>query len=138
MAEGKALAWKGQPRSSLFCGQAAEKAAAQSDREINGYRIESISITHDRQEHYQRQGVPQPAQARARALPTAVLVHGDCNGRLLRRIACMPTCIAGTRRCGVHAHCWGGTAGLWHVMRMQSASTSVGLGKQWHVWQAVS
>lgn len=37
--------------------QAAEKAAAQSDREINGYRIESISITHDRQEHYQRQSM---------------------------------------------------------------------------------
>ena len=37
--------------------QAAEKAAAQSDREINGYRIESISITHDRQEHYQRQSI---------------------------------------------------------------------------------
>ncbi len=37
--------------------QAAEKAAAQSDREINGYRIESISITHNRQEHYQRQAM---------------------------------------------------------------------------------
>ena len=35
--------------------QAAEKAAAQSDREINGYRIESISVTHDRHTHYQRQ-----------------------------------------------------------------------------------
>ena len=37
--------------------QAAEKAAAQSDREINGYRIESISVTHDRHTHYQRQTV---------------------------------------------------------------------------------
>ncbi len=37
--------------------QAAEKAAAQSDREINGYRIESISVTHDRHTHYQRQAV---------------------------------------------------------------------------------
>ena len=40
--------------------QAAEKAAAQSNREISGYRIESISITHERQEHYVRKqsGLP--------------------------------------------------------------------------------
>ena len=44
--------------------QAAEKAAAQSDREINGYRIESISVTHDRHTHYQRQAVP-PSQVPA-------------------------------------------------------------------------
>lgn len=43
--------------------QAAEKAAAQSDREINGYRIESISVTHDRHTHYQRQSVT-PAQVK--------------------------------------------------------------------------
>ncbi|CAK0732520.1 hypothetical protein CVIRNUC_000142 [Coccomyxa viridis] len=42
--------------------QAAEKAAAQSDREINGYRIESISVTHDRHTHYQRQSAT-PSQA---------------------------------------------------------------------------
>ena len=35
--------------------QAAEKAAAQSNREMNGYRIESISVTHDCHTHYQRQ-----------------------------------------------------------------------------------
>ena len=37
--------------------QAAEKAAAQSNREISGYRIESISLTHERQEHYLRKHV---------------------------------------------------------------------------------
>ena len=43
-----------------MCAQAAEKAAAQSNREISGYRIESISITHERQEHYVRKqsGLP--------------------------------------------------------------------------------
>ena len=56
----------------LHAVQAAEKAAAQSNREISGYRIESISITHERQEHYVRKqsglptglastGVPQEA-----------------------------------------------------------------------------
>jgi hypothetical protein len=48
--------------------QAAEKAAAQSDREINGYRIESISITHDRQEHYQRQAMSAAQQVREKSL----------------------------------------------------------------------
>ena len=38
--------------------QAAEAAAAQSNREISGYRIESISITDERQRHYQnKQGM---------------------------------------------------------------------------------
>lgn len=37
--------------------QAADKAAAQSNREISGYRIESISLTHERQEHYLRKHV---------------------------------------------------------------------------------
>lgn len=37
--------------------QAAEKAAAQSNREISGYRIESISLTHERQAHYLRKHV---------------------------------------------------------------------------------
>jgi hypothetical protein len=53
-------------RTACICNahlnmQAAEKAAAQSDREINGYRIESISVTHDRHTHYQRQAAT-PAQ----------------------------------------------------------------------------
>lgn len=40
------------------CLQAAEAAAAQSNREISGYRIESISITDERQRHYQsKQGM---------------------------------------------------------------------------------
>ncbi|KAK9905754.1 hypothetical protein WJX75_005750 [Coccomyxa subellipsoidea] len=34
--------------------QAAEKAAAQSNREISGYRIESISLTQERHTHYVR------------------------------------------------------------------------------------
>ena len=42
---------------SLAHVQAAEKAAAQSNREISGYRIESISLTHERQEHYLRKHV---------------------------------------------------------------------------------
>ena len=65
---GKPLA----PTPELTAVQAAEKAAAQSNREISGYRIESISITHERQEHYVRKqsglptglastGVPQEA-----------------------------------------------------------------------------
>lgn len=41
------------------CCQAAEKAAAQSNREISGYRIESISLTQERQVHYiRKQGLP--------------------------------------------------------------------------------
>ena len=41
-----------------MCLQAAEAAAAQSNREISGYRIESISITDERQRHYQnKQGM---------------------------------------------------------------------------------
>ena len=47
--------------TSADCGsvlQAAEAAAAQSNREISGYRIESISITDERQRHYQnKQGM---------------------------------------------------------------------------------
>lgn len=53
--------------SMAYNVQAAEKAAAQSDREINGYRIESISVTHDRHTHYQRQAVT-PSQVPAARL----------------------------------------------------------------------
>ena len=45
------------PVTGLGLLQAAEKAAAQSNREISGYRIESISLTHERQEHYLRKHV---------------------------------------------------------------------------------
>lgn len=38
----------------LLSFQAAEKAAAQSNREISGYRIESISLTQERHTHYVR------------------------------------------------------------------------------------
>ena len=44
-------------RESCNAVQAAEKAAAQSNREISGYRIESISLTHERQAHYLRKHV---------------------------------------------------------------------------------
>ena len=65
--------------------QAAEKAAAQSDREINGYRIESISVTHDRHTHYQRQAAT-PAQVLIACLvwsssmprPPVLLRWGTC------------------------------------------------------------
>jgi len=60
--------------------QAAEKAAAQSDREINGYRIESISITHDRQEHYQRQSMgPQVCSScELHLFERAIYRRGNC------------------------------------------------------------
>ncbi len=46
--------------------QAAEKAAAQSNREISGYRIESISLTQERHTHYVRkQGMGGPAMGTA-------------------------------------------------------------------------
>ena len=53
------LITKLKPLAYLSCqsSQAADKAAAQSNREISGYRIESISITHERQEHYLRKHV---------------------------------------------------------------------------------
>ncbi|BDA47370.1 probable DAZ-associated protein 1 at N-terminal half [Coccomyxa sp. Obi] len=46
--------------------QAAEKAAAQSNREISGYRIESISLTQERHTHYVRkQGMGGPVMGTA-------------------------------------------------------------------------
>ncbi|CAL5224065.1 g6690 [Coccomyxa viridis] len=62
--------------------QAAEKAAAQSDREINGYRIESISVTHDRHTHYQRQAVT-PSQSQIpsyNSAPTPGVRDGSATG----------------------------------------------------------
>ena len=63
--------------------QAAEKAAAQSDREINGYRIESISVTHDRHTHYQRQAVT-PSQVPAARI--FALAHTPCGFSLTKAI----------------------------------------------------
>lgn len=52
------MSGKGRKGAELWAhAQAAEKAAAQSNREISGYRIESISLTHERQEHYLRKHV---------------------------------------------------------------------------------
>ena len=67
---------KGFHCQSLAHVQAAEKAAAQSNREISGYRIESISLTHERQEHYLRKhvGLAGPAA------PLAGLQQGGSSG----------------------------------------------------------
>ena len=52
------MSGRGRKGAELWAhAQAAEKAAAQSNREISGYRIESISLTHERQEHYLRKHV---------------------------------------------------------------------------------
>ena len=40
----------------LFLLQAAEKAVAQSNREISGYQVASITLTEDRSSHYQQKG----------------------------------------------------------------------------------
>ena len=62
-----------EPRTLCLSGpaaaQAAEKAAAQSNREISGYRIESISITHERQEHYVRKQSGLPTGLASAGLP---------------------------------------------------------------------
>ena len=71
------MSGKGRKGAELWAhAQAAEKAAAQSNREISGYRIESISLTHERQEHYLRKhvGLPGPSA------PLAGLQQGGSSG----------------------------------------------------------